>query len=75
LNDKGENGNIVIVGNKIKLQKLGLVRFAKSREVNGRILNTTIRRNLSSKYFVSILCAEVEVQPEKTGSSVCVDVV
>ncbi|WP_410255767.1 hypothetical protein [Bacillus cereus] len=31
--------NIAIVGNKMKLPKLGLVCFAKSREVDGRILN------------------------------------
>lgn len=71
---KHTNGNIKIVGNKIKLPKLGLVKFAKSREVEGRILNATIRRNPSGKYFVSIL-AETEVQPlEKTGSSVGIDV-
>lgn len=71
---KHTNGNITIVGNKIKLPKLGLVKFAKSREVEGRILNATIRRNPSGKYFVSIL-AETEVQPlEKTGSSVGIDV-
>ena len=71
---KQTNGNIVIVGNRIKLPKLGLVRFAKSREVHGRILNATVRRNPSGKYFVSIL-VETEVQPlEKTGSSVGIDV-
>lgn len=47
---------IEVIGNKIKLPKLGWVRFAKSREVEGRILSATIRRNPSSKYFVSILC-------------------
>ena len=71
---KHTNGNIAIVGNKIKLPKLGLVRFAKSREVHGRILNATVRRNPSGKYFVSIL-VETEVQPlEKTGSSIGIDV-
>ncbi|MEH7491830.1 IS200/IS605 family element RNA-guided endonuclease TnpB [Neobacillus niacini] len=70
---KETNGNIAIVGNKIKLPKLGLVRFAKSREVEGRILNATIRRNPSGKYFISIL-AETEVQAlEKTGSCVGID--
>ncbi len=33
----------------MKLPKLVLVRFAKSREVEGRILNATIRRNPSGK--------------------------
>ncbi len=71
---KQTNGNIAVVENKIKLPKLGLVRFAKSREVEGRILNATIRRNPTGKYFLSIL-AEVEVQPlQKTGSSIGVDV-
>lgn len=65
--------NIAIVGNKIKLPKLGLVRFAKSREVDGRILNATVRRNPSGKYFVSIL-VEVEVQSlKKTESSIGID--
>ena len=71
---KHTNGNITIVGSKIRLPKLGFVRFAKSREVEGRILNATVRRNPSGKYFVSIL-VETEVQPlEKTGSFVGVDV-
>lgn len=71
---KETNGNIAIVGNKIKLPKLGLVRFAKSREVEGRILKATVRRKPSGKYFISVL-AETEVQSlEKTGSSVGVDV-
>lgn len=67
------NGNIAIEGNKIKLPKLGLVHFAKSREVKGRILNATVRRNPSGKYFVSVL-VETEVQPlEKTESSIGID--
>ncbi|PEN45135.1 transposase, partial [Bacillus toyonensis] len=49
---KQTNENIAVVGNKIKLPKLGLVRFAKSREVKGRIVNATVRRKLSGRYFV-----------------------
>ncbi len=71
---KHTNGNIAIVGNQIKLPKLGLVKVAKSRNVEGRILNATIRRNPSGTYFVSIL-AEMEVRDlPKTNSSVGVDV-
>ncbi|MGG3987497.1 IS200/IS605 family element RNA-guided endonuclease TnpB [Bacillus smithii] len=71
---KYTNGNIQIVGNHLKLPKLGWVRFAKSREVEGRILNVTVRRNPSGKYFVSIL-VETEVQElPKTGSAVGIDV-
>ncbi|MEH7514112.1 IS200/IS605 family element RNA-guided endonuclease TnpB [Gottfriedia acidiceleris] len=70
---KETNGNIAVVGNKMKLPKLGLVRFAKSREVHGRVLNATVRRTPSGKYFVSIL-AEVDVLPlEKAESSIGID--
>ena len=71
---KYTNGNIAIDDNKIKLPKLGWIRFAKSREVKGRILNATVRRNPSGKYFVSIL-VETEVQElPKTDSAVGIDV-
>ncbi|WP_212953205.1 IS200/IS605 family element RNA-guided endonuclease TnpB [Siminovitchia terrae] len=71
---KHTNGNIAIVGNKMKLPNLGLVRFAKSRDIEGRILNATVRRNPSGKYFVSVL-VETEVHElPKTGSSIGVDV-
>lgn len=70
---KHTNGNIAVIGNKIKLPKLGLVRFAKSREVKGRIINATIKRNPTGKFFVSIL-VEVDVQPlNKTESAVGID--
>jgi putative transposase len=71
---KYTNGNIAVMNNYMKLPKLGWVRFAKSREVEGRILNATIRRNPSGKYFVS-LGVETEVaQLPKTGSAIGVDV-
>ncbi|WVX80367.1 IS200/IS605 family element RNA-guided endonuclease TnpB [Niallia oryzisoli] len=71
---KHTNGNISIEGSYIKLPKLGLVRFAKSREIKGRILNATIRRNPSGKYFVSLGTeAEVSELP-KTESVIGIDV-
>ncbi|QDX91151.1 transposase [Brevibacillus laterosporus] len=71
---KHTNGNMAIVENKIKLPKLGLVRFAKSREVEGRILNATIRRNPSGKYFVSLLVETDVQQLPKTNKEVGIDV-
>ncbi|EEM80250.1 IS200/IS605 family element RNA-guided endonuclease TnpB [Bacillus thuringiensis] len=70
---KQTNGNIAVIGNRMKLPKIGLVKFAKSREVTGRIMSATIRRNPSGKYFVSLL-VETEVKElSKTGSSVGID--
>lgn len=71
---KQTNGNIGIVGNTIKLPKLGLIRFAKSREVEGRILHATIRRNPSGKYFVSILVETNVQEMPKTESTCGIDV-
>lgn len=70
---KQTNGNIEVLDNCIKLPKLGWVRFAKSREVEGRIINSTIRRNAAGKYFVSILC-ETDVQPlPKNDNAIGID--
>ena len=52
--------NINLDNNKIQLPKLGWIKFKKSREVEGKILNVTISQIPSGKYFISI-CCEVEV--------------
>ncbi|OJF97038.1 IS200/IS605 family element RNA-guided endonuclease TnpB [Alkalibacterium sp. 20] len=71
---KQTNGNIAILGNTIKLPKLGFVRFAKSRDVEGRILSATIRRNATGKHFVAIL-VETDVHDMlKTERAVGIDV-
>ncbi|MXQ52795.1 RNA-guided endonuclease TnpB family protein [Shimazuella alba] len=49
---KNSRPTIEIDRNKIKLPKLGWVKFVPS----GRILSTTIRRTSSGKYSISILC-------------------
>ncbi|EEM68471.1 MULTISPECIES: IS200/IS605 family element RNA-guided endonuclease TnpB [Bacillus cereus group] len=71
---KNQLPNVSIVGSRMKLPKLGWVRFTKSREVEGRILNATIKRNASGKFFVSILTESESLEIKKTGSSVGVDV-
>lgn len=71
---KHTNGNIAVIDDQIKLPKLGLVRFAKSREVHGRILSATIRRNPSGKYFVSLTTKVEGTELPKTNSAVGIDV-
>ena len=58
---RNNNGDttVCIIGNKIKLPKIGLVRAKIHRNVVGRILNATISRTATDKYFVS-LCVEVD---------------
>lgn len=61
---------IRIVDKRIKLPKIGTVKIKQSREFEGRILNATVRRTASGKYFVS-LCVEVDksilIKPNNGG--------
>ncbi len=60
--NKGVGTIRIIDENFIILPKVGKVRFAKSKEIKGRIINATVRRTPAGKYFVSVL-AEVKKEP------------
>jgi putative transposase len=64
------NGNIEIKNNKVKLPKLGWLKIAQSKDIQGRILNCTITKTCSGKYFVSICCADVEIERYKYNSNI-----
>ena len=68
------NNNIVIVGKCIKLPKLGYVKCRVSKDVSGRIINATISRTPSGKYYVSILWDYEPVSRENYGGVIGVDV-
>ena len=72
---KNNKGTITALERHIKLPKLGLVRAAISRQVEGRILNATVSQTPSGKYFVSVCCTEVDIPKlERTGKTVGLDV-
>ena len=58
----------------VQLPKLGLVKCKVSKHIQGRILSATVSQNPSGKYFVSILCTDVNIEsfPE-TGAVIGVD--
>ena len=59
---------------KIRLPKLGFVKFKKDREIEGRWLNMTISRTPSGKYYLSICCTDIlRCDIEKTGSVIGID--
>ena len=62
--------NIEIKNNKIKLPKLGLIKFSNSRDIQGRILNCTITKTCSDKYFISICCTDVEIDKFKNNKNI-----
>lgn len=70
---KNVNNSIKIENTSIKFPKLGLVKFAKSKEIKGRILSATIRKNASGKFFASLLCEEEVYVLPKTSQNIGID--
>ena len=71
------NGKNIAVDSEmsyVKLPKLGFVKVRLSRAVEGRILSATVSKNPAGKYFVSLLCTDVEIAHlPKTGAVVGLD--
>ena len=68
------SGTIKMHTKHIQLPKLGLVQCRISKQTEGRIISATVSQNPSGKYFVSVLCTDVDVQPmDRTGAVVGVD--
>ncbi|AFZ00826.1 IS200/IS605 family element RNA-guided endonuclease TnpB [Calothrix sp. PCC 6303] len=61
------NGNIQIIENRLKLPKLGWIKFYKSQEITGKLVNVTVTRTSSGKYIASILC-ETEIEKYPIGT-------
>lgn len=73
---RNQSNGIRIIGKKIKLPKVGLVRIKQSQTFEGRICNATVSRTASGKYFVS-LCVKVNkamLQQPNNGKQVGIDV-
>ena len=71
---KYTNGNIEYLRKHIKLPKIGMVKIRDKQIPQGRILNATISKEPSGKYFVSLCCTDVEVKRfENTNSNIGLD--
>ncbi len=55
------NGNIQVIENRLKLPKLGWVKFYNSQDIEGKLVNVTVTRTSSGRYIASILC-ETEIE-------------
>ena len=68
------NGNIQYCDRYIKLPKLGMVKTKNKLIPQGRILNATVSQEPSGKYFVSLCCADIDIEPfDKTNKNVGID--
>ena len=69
---KYSNIELDLVNHKIKLPKLGLIDIRGYRhleEINGNIINATIEKDTTNKYYVSIIVDEVETITSKVEPS------
>ena len=48
-----------IIGSCVRIPKVGMVKFIQTRDIEGRILNVTISKTPSNKYFISF-CVEFD---------------
>ena len=68
------NGNIQYCDKHIKLPKLGMVKTKNKLIPQGRILNATVSQEPSGKYYVSLCCTDVDIEPFKnTDNAVGID--
>lgn len=70
---RNQSGGIRIEGNHIVLPKLGAVKAKISRFPAGRILNATVSRTATGKYFVSLCCEEELVPKPNAGGRIALD--
>ncbi|WP_411167744.1 IS200/IS605 family element RNA-guided endonuclease TnpB [Clostridium sp. MB05] len=69
------NSNIEIVDNKIKLPKVGTVSIKYHRQHKGRILNATISKTNTNKFYVSLCCEVDEIKKlPKLNTAIGLDV-
>ena len=63
------NNSIRTESDRIKIPKLGFVRFKKSREINGDIKSITVSKNILNQYYISILVdEEINKLPESKNN-------
>lgn len=62
--------SLKVEGARVFLPKMGWVRFAKSREPEGKIKRATVSRTPSGRYYVSILC-EADIEPLPVSPNSC----
>lgn len=68
------NRNIKLLENRIQLPKLGKVKCKVSKKIEGDIVNATVIKSNSGKYYVSIFFKGVDIKPlPKTNKFVGID--
>ncbi len=71
---RNQSNGIRIEANRIILPKIGKVKIKFSRDIKGRILNATVSRTKTNKYFLSLCCEYEEDIKPNGGGAIGIDV-
>ncbi|MDR2623584.1 MAG: helix-turn-helix domain-containing protein [Methanobrevibacter sp.] len=70
---KNNNNSIQFENNKLRLPRLGFVKYRDNRKIRGYILSATIRFE-NGRWFAVLNCKNVPVEPlSKTGDKIGID--
>lgn len=67
------NQKFTLKDNKIRLEKIGWIRVKIDRTYSGREMSVTVTKDLTEKYYVSILVETEQIKKQKTGKQVGID--
>ena len=68
------NQKFKVIGNKIQLEKIGLIRIVADREYEGKLISVTVSKDKCGDYYASVLVETATRPKPKTGNSVGIDV-
>lgn len=71
---RNQKDSIRVVGNTVKLPKVGFVKFKGLKPFEGRILNATISKSPSGKFFISLCVESAETIKLNAGNKLGIDV-
>ena len=71
---RNQSNGIRIVGNTVKIPRVGFIKFKGLRDFDGRILNATISMSCSGKYYISLCVEQEDIIFSNNGRMVGIDV-
>lgn len=71
---RNHDNGIRIVGNTVKVPRVGFIKFKGLKHFDGRILNATISMSFSGKYYISLCVEQKDVVLSNDGYMVGIDV-
>src|SRR5690606_19956091 len=68
-----QKGTVAVIGNSIKLPKIGHIKATIDREINGLVKSATISKTATGQYYASVLVETTINELVKTGSNIGID--